>query len=88
MEITREEANLLKILSERGGSLVVSGNVPEAAWDRLVANSYVTATATSGIRCFTNSPTQVELFSGWPHDTVVIAPVMSACAPMMRGSRA
>ncbi len=47
MEITREEANLLRILSERGGSLVVSGNVPEAAWERLVANSYVTATATS-----------------------------------------
>jgi hypothetical protein len=32
---------------ERGGSLNICGNVPEAAWDRLVANSYVTATATS-----------------------------------------
>ena len=47
MEITREEANLLRILGERGGSLVISGNVPDAAWDHLIANSYVTATATS-----------------------------------------
>ncbi len=45
MEATRVEANLLRILSERGGALLIGGNVPDASWDRLIANSYVTATA-------------------------------------------
>ncbi len=45
MEVTREEANLLRILSEGGGSLVVGEDVEREAWDRLVANSYVTVTA-------------------------------------------
>ena len=47
MEITRKEASLLRILSEHGDSVVIDGNVRDASWDRLVENSYVTATATS-----------------------------------------
>jgi hypothetical protein len=44
MNLTREEANRLRILSEGGGSLVVAEG--DEAWDRLVAGSFVTAAAT------------------------------------------
>lgn len=47
MDITREEASLLNILRENGGSIVVAEDARRASWDRLVSSSYVTATAAS-----------------------------------------
>lgn len=47
MDIAREEANLLRILSEGGGSLVIDGDDLRAAWEHLVAVGFVTA-ATQG----------------------------------------
>ncbi len=46
MDLTREQAILLNILNESGGSLVVAEEDRPTAWDGLVSSSYVTATAT------------------------------------------